>query len=517
MSNYKSHIIIGSRGSKLALWQANYVKKELENLGVNVEIKIIKTKGDKIQHLSFDKIEGKGFFTKEIEKALIDDEIDLAVHSLKDLETNQPEGLCLGAVPKRENPSDCLLINKDAFDESKELNIKKNAIVGTSSARRKNQLLLFREDLKIKDLRGNVPTRVNKLSNGEYDGILLAKAGLNRLDLDLSSFFVVDLLPQHFIPAPAQGALGLQIRDNDHSLKKIISKLNDPNTNENVNFERNILNGIGGGCHSPFGAYSKLNQNGERNTWVTFANKVEETPYRFATNSNDVSSIIAKFKTSFKNKNIWISRSLKEGSVFKKILSDLGIEVVGKSLIDKKIIKQDSLPNCDWIFINSAFALDSIINLKLYFKTKKIAAFGKATAKHIQKNGIKVDFVGEGTPENVAKSFANSILSDDVVFFPSSDVSLGSVQEKISDVNKIVKITYKTTFNTASIDNQDFLVFTSPSNVAAFLVFNKFQNEKIISIGSSTTNALKNAGAGFVYQAYESSELSLADSVLSLI
>ena len=227
MSNQYSKIIIGSRGSDLALWQANFVKNKLETLGRIVEIKIIQTKGDKIQHLSFDKIEGKGFFTKEIEKALIDKEIDLAVHSLKDLETDQPEGLCLGAVPNRENPSDCLLINRNAVDESQELNIKKYAIVGTSSARRKNQLLLFREDLKIQDLRGNVPTRVNKLSTGNYDGIVLAKAGLNRLELDLSSFFVVDLPPQYFIPAPAQGALGLQIRVNDFALKDVLSKLND--------------------------------------------------------------------------------------------------------------------------------------------------------------------------------------------------------------------------------------------------------------------------------------------------
>lgn len=517
MSNQNSNIIIGSRGSDLALWQANFVKNKLETLGRIVEIKIIQTKGDKIQHLSFDKIEGKGFFTKEIEKALIDKEIDLAVHSLKDLETDQPKGLCLGAVPKRENPSDCLLINRNAVDESQELNIKKYAIVGTSSARRKNQLLLFREDLKIQDLRGNVPTRVNKLSTGNYDGIVLAKAGLNRLELDLSSFFVVDLPPQYFIPAPAQGALGLQIRENDFPLKDVLSKLNHGATHENVNFERNILNGIGGGCHSPFGAYSELNDDGARTTWVTFANKVDEKPFRFVTKSEDVGAIVSKVKSNLISKKIWISRSLNEDSIFKKLVSNFGNEVVGKSLIDKKIITQTSLPNCNWIFINSAFAFDSILNLRSEFNSKKIAAFGKATAKYIQKNGIKVDFVGKGSPENVANSFANLILSDEVVFFPSSDVSLGSVQEKIPDVNKIVKITYNTTFNTALIDNQDYLVFTSPSNVAAFLVSNTFQNEKIISIGSSTTTALKNAGVDSVYQSYESSELSLADSVLSLI
>ena len=180
-----SNIIIGSRGSDLALWQANYVKAHLKTIGLSSTIKIIKTKGDQIQHLSFDKIEGKGFFTKEIENELLSKEIDLAVHSLKDLETNQPQGLCIAAVPPREDPADCLLIHSKGFDLKQDLYLRVSAVVGTSSARRKNQLLFFREDLQLKDLRGNVPTRVDKLRKGEYDAIVLAKAGLNRLDIDL--------------------------------------------------------------------------------------------------------------------------------------------------------------------------------------------------------------------------------------------------------------------------------------------------------------------------------------------
>ena len=167
-------IIIGSRGSQLALWQANYIKDLLGDLGKKSEIKIITTKGDQIQNLSFDKIEGKGFFTKEIEWALLNTDIDLAVHSLKDLESESPNGLFLGAVTIREDPSDILLVNKNSVDPSNDLDLKINAIVGTSSARRKNQLFLFREDLKIKDLRGNVPTRINKLNDGFYDAIVLA-------------------------------------------------------------------------------------------------------------------------------------------------------------------------------------------------------------------------------------------------------------------------------------------------------------------------------------------------------
>ena len=160
-------IRIGSRGSDLALWQANYVKNLLEDKGCDVTISIILTKGDQIQDLSFDKLEGKGFFTKEIEEALIANEIDLAVHSHKDLETSSPEGLMIAAVSDRENPAELLLIRKEAHASNETWELKKNAVIGSSSARRKSQVLSLRPDLQLKDLRGNVPTRIEKLRKGE--------------------------------------------------------------------------------------------------------------------------------------------------------------------------------------------------------------------------------------------------------------------------------------------------------------------------------------------------------------
>ena len=144
------HVIIGSRGSDLALWQAYFVKSELEKLNCSVELNIIKTQGDKIQHLSFDKLEGKGFFTKEIEDVLLDKTVDLAVHSHKDLETNPPEGLMISCVSERANPADILLIRNESFDANEKWNLKQGALVGTSSARRKSQVLHYREDLQIK-------------------------------------------------------------------------------------------------------------------------------------------------------------------------------------------------------------------------------------------------------------------------------------------------------------------------------------------------------------------------------
>lgn len=269
-------IIIGSRGSDLALWQANFVKDSLEKLGHTVLIKIIVTKGDKIQNLSFDKIEGKGFFTKEIEDALLSNEIDLAVHSHKDLETSQPKGLMIGAVSYRENPTDQLLILKSAVKTNAILELKENPIVGTSSARRKSQMKRVRPDVELKDLRGNVPTRINKLRTGDYDAIILATAGIKRLELDLSDLHCIELDPHSFVPAPAQGVLGLQIRDNDATLKTVMSALNHPNVAAAIGVERQVLRLLAGGCQLPLGVYAKQTDN-DWNVHVSYATDSDST------------------------------------------------------------------------------------------------------------------------------------------------------------------------------------------------------------------------------------------------
>jgi hydroxymethylbilane synthase len=264
-------VIIGSRGSDLALWQAHFVKSELERLGCSVELNIIKTKGDKIQNLSFDKLEGKGFFTKEIEDALLTKEIDLAVHSHKDLETNPPEGLIISSVSDRANPADILLINKNSIDNSQKWGLKKGAIVGTSSARRKSQMLKYRSDVVINDLRGNVPTRINKLRQGDYNAILLAKAGVDRLETDLSEFVEIVLNPAEFVPAPAQGVLGLQIRESDQELNDILQKMNFPDVQKRINLERNVLNLLDGGCQLPLGVYcNEMNE-----LYVSYAETID--------------------------------------------------------------------------------------------------------------------------------------------------------------------------------------------------------------------------------------------------
>lgn len=294
MSNNRI-IRIGTRGSDLALWQANFVKRSLEKLGQQVEIQIIHTQGDKIQDLSFDKLEGKGFFTKEIEQALLEKQVDLAVHSHKDLETTSPEGLTIAAVSDREDPSELLLIRKESVDQNQQWKLKENAIIGTSSARRKSQILAHRSDLSIKDLRGNVPTRINKLREGNYDAILLAKAGVNRLELDLSDLHCETLNATEFIPAPAQGVLGLQIRSEDNELANILAHLNHEKTQAQIEIERGVLRKMEGGCQLPLGVY----YNGEK-VHVSYSKNSEISARYFVfekSNQDLVNEIVGHLKS----------------------------------------------------------------------------------------------------------------------------------------------------------------------------------------------------------------------------
>ncbi len=267
----KQHIRIGTRGSKLALWQAEYTKAKLEEIGVEVTLQIIKTKGDRIQHLSFDKMEGKGFFTKEIEDALLNGEVDLAVHSMKDMPTKSPEGLVLTAVSYRENPADWLVIRPERLDSGAVLKLPQNAVVGTSSARRKAQMLDFRPDIEIKDIRGNVPTRLRKLQEGQFDAILLAAAGLTRLEMVMDDFEVIRFNPREFVPAPAQGVLCYQTAEDDLETRRTIKALHDTEVAEVINIERKVLALFDGGCQMPLGVYCERDGEGNYHIWAAKA------------------------------------------------------------------------------------------------------------------------------------------------------------------------------------------------------------------------------------------------------
>ena len=246
-------VIIGSRGSKLALIQANWVISELKRLNPKVEFQIekISTKGDKITDTPLSRLGGVGLFTKELEVALIKGKIDIAVHSAKDVPTEIHEGLTIGATPKREDPHDVLISSNNASLEK----LPDNARIGTSSLRRKAQLLAFRPDFKILDLRGNLDTRLKKLETDDMDAIVVAHAGLLRMNYtgQISQIIPFDIM----LPAVGQGSLCIEIRKDDARIEKIVSGINDSQTRVAVEAERSLLAKLQGGCQAPIGAYAQ--------------------------------------------------------------------------------------------------------------------------------------------------------------------------------------------------------------------------------------------------------------------
>jgi len=257
MKNKK--IIIGTRGSKLALWQAEWVKSELEKLypGIEVELNKIKTTGDKILDVPLAKVGGKGLFVKEIEEAILRGEADIAVHSMKDVPTEFPDGLHLAVICEREDPRDAFIAGrKTAAGNSKFMDLKKGAVVGTSSLRRSCQLLNIRPDLKIEQLRGNLDTRIRKLDEGQFDAIILAAAGIKRLGW--ADRITEILPPDASLPAIGQGAVGIECKSGDEEINRMIAPLNHPETAICVRAERAFLKKLEGGCQVPIAAYARL-------------------------------------------------------------------------------------------------------------------------------------------------------------------------------------------------------------------------------------------------------------------
>jgi hydroxymethylbilane synthase len=247
-------ITIGTRGSELALWQTYWVKEKLLEFfpQLNINIEIIKTTGDKILDVSLSNIGDKGLFTKELEKEMLEGNIDIAVHSLKDLPTKLPPGLMIGAVSEREDQLDAFVSEKyNSIDE-----LPKGAIVATGSLRRKSQLLHYRNDLNITDVRGNVQTRLKRLKENNWDGMILAYAGLHRLGL---KNLVKQVIPLNImLPAVSQGVMAVEIRENDEFVKSVVSVIHDINSYYQILSERSFLRRLEGGCQVPIGAYSEI-------------------------------------------------------------------------------------------------------------------------------------------------------------------------------------------------------------------------------------------------------------------
>jgi hydroxymethylbilane synthase len=247
-------IRIGTRGSQLALWQANWVKDRImeNHPDADVSLRVIKTSGDKILDVPLAKVGGKGLFVKEIEEAMLAGEIHMAVHSMKDMPGEFPEGLCIAAVPVRETPLDAFLARK--VQEIKQL--PEGAAIGTSSLRRASQLLYLRPDLKIIPLRGNIDTRIRKLESENLDAVILAAAGIRRLGF--AHCITSQINPETMLPAVGQGALCIEARNDDTKILNLLAQINDPETACTVSAERAFLKRLQGGCQVPIAAFAQI-------------------------------------------------------------------------------------------------------------------------------------------------------------------------------------------------------------------------------------------------------------------
>ncbi|MBW4890972.1 hydroxymethylbilane synthase [Mucilaginibacter sp. HMF5004] len=525
---FNRKLIIGTRGSDLALWQANFVKDRLAENNIEAELKIIKTQGDRILNLSFDKLEGKGFFTKELEEELLAGTIDLAVHSHKDLPTENPPGLIIAAVSEREDPADILLILKDCVDVHQKLSVKFGGIVGTSSNRRKAQLLAMRPDLEIEELRGNVPSRINKLRNEGYDAIMLAKAGVVRLGLDLSEFYIEELASTELIPAPAQGVLAIQIRESDNELFEALQKhLHHANVEQELAVERNVLKLFGGGCHLPLGCYCRKHDD-KYQVFVSKADEGDEFPDRLFLESDDAESLPAKIIPYFDKgrkffDKVFISRDLSEQSYFRRAIEKLGVQVEARSLIRTVpvITKLDPfiLKNIDWIFFTSKNAVEYFFELKPQFPKKvKFGVMGRGSEDTLRRNGHFADYTGDDVDTaDIAADFA-AIANGENILFPCAENSLRSIQQGLSADTKIVDLPVYETVIQEEIEGSvaDVLVFTSPSNVDAYFADNLLDsNQKVVAIGKSTGKKFDEMGVKYVLP-FSPDEIGLAEAVFGI-
>ena len=526
----RSRILIGTRGSELALWQANYVKNRLAEIGVDSELKIIKTQGDKIVNLGFDKLEGKGFFTKELEEELLDGTIDLAVHSHKDLPTTHPEGLIIAAVSEREDPAELLVILKDCVDIHQKLSVKFGGLVGTSSNRRKSQLLAVRPDLEIEDLRGNVQTRLQKLRDEKYDAIMLAKAGIVRLGYNLKDeFHVEELEPTELIPAPAQGVLAIQIRENDASLFDLLQPLNDRDVAEQIGVERKVLNMFEGGCQLPLGCFCRKDGPFFQ-VWAVKSSDATDFPDRLFIQSKTTEGLAEKVVSKFVPDrkfpaNLFISRELSTNSYLRKALEKHHVIIEDRSLIRTfpTINHLDSfiLRNMDWVFFSSKNAIEYFFKLDPQLPKKvKFGVLGRGSEDALRLHGKVADFNGEEEgidTKDIAIEFSK-LANGTNVLFPCAKGSLKTIQKALSKETKIVELIVYETVSEENVSQSlaEVLIFTSPSNVDSYFAVNLLEpDQKVICIGKTTGQKFDEMGVSYTLP-FSPDEIGLAEAVFAL-
>ena len=560
-------IRIGTRGSKLALYQAYKVKEELQLYypDINIIIEIIKTKGDKILDVALSKIGDKGLFTKEIEDALFNNEIDMAVHSLKDLPTKFPEGAKLGAVLRRGDIRDALI----SSNNRKIADLTTNDVIATSSLRRKAQLLRINKDFKIVEIRGNVNTRIRKMEEGYCDVMVMAAAGLQRLEL---GEYISDLFdPELMIPACSQGAIAIEIRENDQFTEDIVSKINDLQTLIATDAERAFLRTLEGGCQIPVGSYSSIE--GDKFRITGFISSIDGTRYIQDCAEGDTSRAVylsvklarklydnggydilktirdenllnPQTELYLKDKTIISTRALEPGDSLPDILKSCGakirslpmIEIAPSPLDDQMIEQLSHLERFDWIFFTSK---NGVIN---FFKhlvdvtgntelpgSVKLAVIGYKTGLELEYYGYTSTMISDdSTSEQLLDLFYKQYTPENLhILLSLGNLADHTLSSRLSAENKVQRIdVYQTTkpafadpgiIDLLKNDQYDLIIFTSPSTFNHFCSFydrNQVGKLRMVSIGSTTTKAIKEAGFEPVLTAVKSNAEGLKDAII---
>lgn len=488
--------------------------------GEDFEIEVITTKGDRDVDSPLPEIGGKGLFTAELEGALRAGKIDVAVHSLKDMPVENADGLVIAAIPEREDPRDKLIFNPDVRDpEAGSLPISSGCRVGSSSLRRRGALLNIRPDLELIDLRGNVPTRIEKLRRGNYDAIVLACAGLNRLGLDLGNLEWQDLPVDCCPPAPGQGALGIQCREGDARTLAILETIHDPVTALCVNAERRLLQKLGGGCSMPLGALIQPESDGgfridvglfaEFGPGAAIMRSLRGTdPFELA---NRVAQELAPFiGTPLRSTSIVLLRPGGEGGELAAAMRVAGATVSTQALTELRPVLMPSgtwqdLPENPILAFSSPRAVD-----RLFEETSaggvslcraRLFAGGQATASAIMARGLacSTPASGRGGGSALAQHLLDTDLDPNLpIYYPCARDRHGSFENALEAAGRDVRplVLYEThELPEARLDvsAKDIVVFTSPSAVTAYAHRQVANQPRAIAIGPTTAKAMQDA------------------------
>jgi hydroxymethylbilane synthase len=560
-------IKIGTRGSQLALYQANVVKEELEHKfpEFRFQIVVIKTKGDKILDVPLSKIGDKGLFTKELEVAMFENEIDMAVHSLKDLPTRFPEGVLLGAVLKRGEVRDALISStkrtlKDLTSED---------IIATSSLRRKAQLLRINKGFKIVEIRGNVNTRIRKMEEGYCTVMVMAGAGLQRLGMDDYISELID--PDLVIPACSQGAIAIEIRENDPRIGNVVSAINDPDTLLSTNAERAFLRTLEGGCQIPVGSYSSINGdkfeitgfissiNGEKFLSEKAEGPIEEAvelSVKLAENllSKGGREILNEIRLDdpfaitkalpLKDKIFISTRAIEAGDTLPDLLKAQGATLLSLPMIDikpapvniegKEIISQ--LSSYDWLFFTSrngvANFFKHLIDLNGSSElpsSLKVAVVGSKTASELEYYGYSPAFTGtsHGSAELATEFIQKLQPRSKKILLSLGNLADDTLKDLLGTDNQVDRLdVYLTTapknvdlsvMNRISEGLYDLILFTSPSTFNHFTSLadkSMLSSLKIASIGITTSRAIHEAGFEPMLTAAMSNAEGLTEAII---